>query len=212
MDTLGKKLKAARQKRKLTASEAAKGTRIKVQHIEAIENDDFSSIAAPTYAKGFIRIYAEFLGLNPEPLIEEYVSTHAPKPRASLIPEEPPTTDQSRRERASIPWSKIPKINWRAWQVPAGIKQLWSRLRGIRFQVAPEKIRKGFIGLAVLLIIGIGVMAIQRHRSAEPEQPPVVHDLTRVDDDPAPAEEERPAVPPRLELPIIEALPEPYLE
>lgn len=109
MDTLGQQLKAARMRKKLTASEAAKGTRIKIQHIEAIENDDFRDIAAPAYAKGFIRIYAEFLGLDPAPLVKDYVDRHVPKERTPLLPDDPPPSkaarffDYLRRPRAEKP-------------------------------------------------------------------------------------------------------------
>lgn len=74
----GAALKAAREGKGVTPAEAAEATRIKVQIIEAIERDDFSRIAAPTYAKGFIRLYAEFLGLDPEPLLNAYADHHQP--------------------------------------------------------------------------------------------------------------------------------------
>ena len=108
METLGQKLKAARLARKMTASEAAKGTRIKVQHIEAMEGDDFSAIPAPAYAKGFIKLYAELLGLDPAPLIAEYIDRHAPTGRASLM-SDPAAQEQSRPVRA---W---PRPDWRKW-------------------------------------------------------------------------------------------------
>lgn len=108
METLGQKLKAARLARKMTASEAAKGTRIKVQHIEAMEGDDFSAIPAPAYAKGFIKLYAELLGLDPAPLIEEYLDRYAPKERASLM-SDPAASEKSRAAKA---W---PRPDWRKW-------------------------------------------------------------------------------------------------
>ena len=79
METLGQILKTAREKKKVTASQAATVTRIKIQHIEAMERDDFSRIPAPTYGRGFIKLYAEYLGLAPAPLIEMYLAQQAPK-------------------------------------------------------------------------------------------------------------------------------------
>ena len=85
---------AAREARGVTHSDAASVTNIKVQHIEAIERDDFSPFAAPAYAKGFIRIYADYLGLDSGPLVKQYTDAHdahdapgAPPPRL-LKPEE----------------------------------------------------------------------------------------------------------------------------
>lgn len=71
---LGSKLKNARLDRGLTASEVAAVTRMKVQMIEDIEREDFSKVAATIYGKGFIRLYAEQVGLDPAPLIEEYLT------------------------------------------------------------------------------------------------------------------------------------------
>lgn len=70
---LGKQLQNAREKMKLTASEVAAATYMNVQTVEAIEREDFSGIAAPIYAKGFIKLYAEYVGMDPQPLIQEYL-------------------------------------------------------------------------------------------------------------------------------------------
>ncbi len=90
MPTLGQTFKAAREKKKVTCSQAAAATRLKVQHVEAMERDDFSRAAAPMYAKGFIKIYAEYLGLDPAPFIQEYVELHGPKERAPILAEDAP--------------------------------------------------------------------------------------------------------------------------
>ena len=70
---LGQTLRKARQEKKLTASEVAAGTRMKVQMVEALEREDFSQVAATIYGKGFIRMYADYVRLDPEPLIQEYM-------------------------------------------------------------------------------------------------------------------------------------------
>jgi len=70
---LGEELRDARLQRKLTASQVAAATRMKVQIVEALEAEDFSKIAAPIYGKGFIRLYADYVGLDPQPLLDEYL-------------------------------------------------------------------------------------------------------------------------------------------
>ncbi len=70
---LGDKLKQARLDKGLTASEVAAVTRMKVQMIEDLEREDFSNVAATIYGKGFIRLYAEQVGLDSAPLIDEYL-------------------------------------------------------------------------------------------------------------------------------------------
>jgi cytoskeletal protein RodZ len=56
-------LKEERIRRKLTLEEAATATRIKPQFLEAIERGAYHELPSPAYAKGFVRNYAEFLGL-----------------------------------------------------------------------------------------------------------------------------------------------------
>ena len=85
---LGEKLCNARLARKESASDVAAATRMKVQIVEAIEREDFLIMSAPIYAKGFIRLYAEHVGLDPKPLIEDYMTRYADtsqSPRAARL-------------------------------------------------------------------------------------------------------------------------------
>lgn len=70
---LGEKLRNARLNAKLTTAQVAAATCMKVQIVEDIEREDFRRVAAPIYGKGFIRLYAERVGLDPVPLVEEYM-------------------------------------------------------------------------------------------------------------------------------------------
>jgi transcriptional regulator with XRE-family HTH domain len=80
----GGTLRAAREKLKLTQSDIAEATRIKVHMVDSIENNDFSRIAAPLYGKGFIKLYAERVGLDPAPLIRDYLIRHSQAIRPTL--------------------------------------------------------------------------------------------------------------------------------
>ncbi|MBM4152622.1 MAG: helix-turn-helix domain-containing protein, partial [Kiritimatiellaceae bacterium] len=62
MATLGQQLKAAREAKGVSEYDAGIATKILTRVIVAMESDDFSGMAAPTYAKGFIRLYADYLG------------------------------------------------------------------------------------------------------------------------------------------------------
>lgn len=90
MKTMGQIFREARERKKLTLSRAAAISRIKIQLIEGMEVDDFSKMPAPAYAKGFIKLYAELLDLDPAPLLAEYQEVHLDgKPRqepSSAIP------------------------------------------------------------------------------------------------------------------------------
>jgi len=63
-ETIGEILRAAREKKKLSIEQVHRETRISVQTIRALEQDDFGALPSETYLKGFLRTYAEFLGLD----------------------------------------------------------------------------------------------------------------------------------------------------
>jgi hypothetical protein len=88
--SLGETLRRAREQKKESPSEVAMATRMKVQIVEDLERNDFSRIAAAVYGKGFIKLYAEHMGLNPEPLLQEFADSFAVGKRPSLISEQPP--------------------------------------------------------------------------------------------------------------------------
>jgi hypothetical protein len=79
---LGDTLHEARVRMGMSTSEVAAATRMKVQMVDAIEQEDFSDVAAPIYGKGFIKLFAEHVGLDAAPLVQEYVDVHVHhKPR-----------------------------------------------------------------------------------------------------------------------------------
>jgi len=82
--TIGQKLEAARREKGVTVSEAGQATKILSKFIEAMEADDFGALSAPVYAKGFIRMYAQYLGLDAAPLVDEYVSQLSPRSKPQL--------------------------------------------------------------------------------------------------------------------------------
>lgn len=90
MATLGHTLREARERRGLSLTEVALETNIQSPRLDAIEHDDFSRLPPPVYVKGFIRTYAKYLDLDPDPLVQEYEARHAPREAApSMKPEEP---------------------------------------------------------------------------------------------------------------------------
>lgn len=93
--TPGAAFRAARERQGLSIDNVVEATRIKPHIIEALEKDDYSAIAAPLYGKGFIKIYAERLGLDPAPLIEYYLNYYARTVRPTLKTDIPPPSPVS---------------------------------------------------------------------------------------------------------------------
>jgi len=71
MPTLGQRLKAAREERRLTLEQAFEATRIRVAYLRALEEDDLSVMPSPVQARGYLRNYADYLGLDLDRLLEE---------------------------------------------------------------------------------------------------------------------------------------------
>lgn len=70
-DTIGAALRTARGQRRLTLQQVSEATRIRVQYLQALENDDLSAMTSAAQARGFMRIYAQFLELDLESLIPQ---------------------------------------------------------------------------------------------------------------------------------------------
>jgi len=69
--TIGQKLKRAREYQHLTIDKASEATHIRAPYLQALETDDLSAMPSPVQARGFLRNYAEYLGLNFEQLLDE---------------------------------------------------------------------------------------------------------------------------------------------
>lgn len=63
MIKVGERLSLERRKRRLSIEEVAKGTKIRPQFLEALEHGDYKKLPSSAYVQGFIKIYAEYLGL-----------------------------------------------------------------------------------------------------------------------------------------------------
>lgn len=62
--TVGERLRAAREKQKLSLDEIASQTRIPLRHLQNLETGDWSALPAPTYTIGFAKSYASAVGLD----------------------------------------------------------------------------------------------------------------------------------------------------
>jgi cytoskeletal protein RodZ len=62
--TVGERLRAAREEKKLSLEDIAAQTRIPLRHLESIENADWDKLPAPTYTVGFAKNYASSVGLD----------------------------------------------------------------------------------------------------------------------------------------------------
>ncbi|MFL5237401.1 MAG: helix-turn-helix domain-containing protein [Rhizomicrobium sp.] len=72
LGTIGQELRGARMSRGEDLASVSRVLKIRKDHLEALENDHMGALPGRTYAVGFVRAYAEHLGLNPEQVVERF--------------------------------------------------------------------------------------------------------------------------------------------
>lgn len=77
MFELGSSLRDARERKRLSFADLEAETKVRSKYLRALEDDDFATLPGPTYVKGFIRSYAEALGLDGQLYVDEYNSRFA---------------------------------------------------------------------------------------------------------------------------------------
>jgi cytoskeletal protein RodZ len=86
MKSTGQILREARLARKLDIAEVAKITRIRPRFLELLESDDFSQLPNGIVAKGFIKNYGQFLGLNPNYLLAVFRRDFVENRQGQIVP------------------------------------------------------------------------------------------------------------------------------
>lgn len=70
--TLGEKLREAREERGISISEVAEQTRISSLYISSIEKDDYKPLPGGIFNKGFVKSYAKFIGIDEHEALQDY--------------------------------------------------------------------------------------------------------------------------------------------
>ncbi len=96
MASVGEQLRAAREKQGLTLADVVERTKLRTDHVQALERGDYDVFAAPVYVRGFVRSYASLLRLNVPAIMAELEaelghsqhlqeSTHLSKPAPGAL-------------------------------------------------------------------------------------------------------------------------------
>src|SRR5437899_10374501 len=76
MFEIGSSLREARLRQGLDFPAIAAGTKCRGKYLRALEDEQFAQLPAQTYVKGFLRTYAEYLGLDGELYVDEFNSRY----------------------------------------------------------------------------------------------------------------------------------------
>jgi cytoskeletal protein RodZ len=107
MESIGENLREARHHRKVSLEDASRATRIKIDILEQLESDEFDRLAAPTYTKGFLRLYAEYLGLDSQAIVDAYLRSQGGLRRQGLHMETEKTIRARKPRELQLPLRSV---------------------------------------------------------------------------------------------------------
>ena len=113
---IGEVLKRTRTRRKIDIRTVEQQTKIRTKYLRALENEEWDVLPGPAYAKGFLRTYAQVLGLDGDALVDEYrrtVEAALDADRAYLFSE--PVLERRRRP------GEEPRRGWPKWASALGV-------------------------------------------------------------------------------------------
>ena len=99
MTEFGSTLRLAREAKGLTQAQIAEITHMAPTTVAELEDENFGRIAAPIYGRGFVKLYCQAVGIDPKPLVEEFMAIYngerssgirERKPVIAAKPPEPP--------------------------------------------------------------------------------------------------------------------------
>lgn len=85
METIGGKLRKAREAKGLALEDVYNQTKIHPKVLEALEQDKFSELSSSLYAKSFLKIYAQYLGLEIQELLKQYLEKEGLKESEQIL-------------------------------------------------------------------------------------------------------------------------------
>ena len=139
MPTVAEQLRAAREARKLSVNEVAEITKIRGDHIRALEEGNFDMFVAPVYIRGFTRTYATLLKLEVPQLIK---SLEVELGQTEKFAEPPPLSDE-KKGAVDFVTLQLSKVNLRQGAIILGV-------------------------VAVVAVVLVVVWFSRRHRAADP--------------------------------------------
>lgn len=72
MADIGSLLRDTRMRERIDITTVESATKIRAKYLRALENEEWDQLPGPTFVRTFLRTYAEYLGLDPKLLVEEY--------------------------------------------------------------------------------------------------------------------------------------------
>jgi hypothetical protein len=113
MADIGSTLREARMRSRIDIIEVEKATKIRAKYLRALENEEWDVLPGPVYAKGFLRTYGDYLGLDSRMLIDEFKERyerpldHDQRPISSLARDKERPAPPTRRLPSWVPVTAV---------------------------------------------------------------------------------------------------------
>ena len=99
---IGSSLREARIRQGVELAQIEADTHIRTRYLKALEDERFDLVPGDAYARGFLRTYADYLGLDVELFVDEY--------KARFAPPEEPLPQLIQRRRIDLRWLPAPGV------------------------------------------------------------------------------------------------------
>jgi cytoskeletal protein RodZ len=107
IESIGEILREARQNKGASIEDASRATRIKMEILEQLEADEFDRLAAPAYTKGFLKLYAEYVGLDSQAMVDAYLRSQGGLRRQGLHVETEKTVRARKPPELKLPLQSV---------------------------------------------------------------------------------------------------------
>jgi cytoskeletal protein RodZ len=151
MPTVAEQLRAGREAKNLTIQQVADATKIRTDHIRALEEGNYNVFSAPVYIRGFVRNYATQLKLDVPQIM---AALDAELGRTEKFSEPPPLVEQPKTILDHL-MDLLAKLNWRV---------------GVT----------GLVAAAAVVFLVLALLAWRHHQRSHPavKLPPAVYQST----------------------------------
>ena len=117
MPTVAEQLRDAREAQNLTVHQVAEITKIRIDHLRALEEGNFNVFSATVYIRGFVRTYATLLKLDVPQIM---AALDEELGRTEKFSEPPPLSNEPRTALDFI-MLQFSKVNWRKGLIALGV-------------------------------------------------------------------------------------------
>ena len=127
MATVAEQLRTAREAQKLTVHQVADITKIRTDHLQALEEGNFDVFAAPVYIRGFVRSYAGLLKLDVPQIMAALEGELSKTEKFS----EPPRFSAPPRGVLDFVMLQLSRVNWRVASLVLAVLAVVAELAAI---------------------------------------------------------------------------------